>query len=186
MDRRILKTKRAIKEAYLKLLRQKGSYKDIVVKELVDLADVNRSTFYLHYYDSDQVFEELIDEMFEDVSSKIPENGFEIEKTDEIISQMNELIRDNEDYSLIVSRASDLPYFSSSLLKTMKNKIDLGSFRNPHLSKEEKEFLMEMIAYMTYSMTSYLIRNIDEKQIEDRFVLLRKYIYEPMIEKIIR
>ena len=49
-DRRVRKTTNALKHA-LTVLMQKKSIKDITVKELTDIADVNRGTFYLHYED---------------------------------------------------------------------------------------------------------------------------------------
>lgn len=50
MDRRIKKTKNAIKEAFLQM-RQKKELEKISIKELCDLADINKSTFYTHYHD---------------------------------------------------------------------------------------------------------------------------------------
>jgi AcrR family transcriptional regulator len=49
-DRRIRKTKSALKQAFISLLSQKD-IKEISVRELTELADVNRGTFYLHYRD---------------------------------------------------------------------------------------------------------------------------------------
>lgn len=40
--------------------------KDISVKELTDLADINRGTFYLHYRDIYDMLEQLEDEWFAD------------------------------------------------------------------------------------------------------------------------
>ena len=44
-DRRITKTRKAIYAAFLQLLNQKD-YESITVQEIIDLADVGRSTFY--------------------------------------------------------------------------------------------------------------------------------------------
>ena len=47
-DRRISKTRKAIYTAFLQLLNQKN-FESITVQEIIDLADVGRSTFYSHY-----------------------------------------------------------------------------------------------------------------------------------------
>jgi len=47
-DRRVHRTRRRLKEALLALMREKG-YGRITVQELVDRADVARSTFYAHF-----------------------------------------------------------------------------------------------------------------------------------------
>lgn len=50
MDKRKEKTKRAIKSAFMEL-RIKKSLEKITVKELRELAYINKSTFYSHYED---------------------------------------------------------------------------------------------------------------------------------------
>ncbi len=47
-DRRVSKTKKAIYQAFLQLLNDKG-YDATTVQDIIDLADVGRSTFYCHY-----------------------------------------------------------------------------------------------------------------------------------------
>ena len=184
MDRRILKTKKAIKEAYLKLLREKKDYRKISVKELVDTADVNRSTFYLHYYDINEVLEELIDDMFTDISSRIEERSLTIEEMENIINEMTINIERNSDYALIVSTANEYPYFSQAMLKMMTNKISMDSIKNSRLSAEEKQILLVIIAKTTCDITSYLIRHYDTEKISEYFALIREYIFTPSIQKI--
>ena len=48
MDRRVKKSRAAIHQAFISLLNQK-SYESITVQEIIDLADVGRSTFYSHF-----------------------------------------------------------------------------------------------------------------------------------------
>ena len=50
MDKRIEKTKYAIKKAFMEL-RKKKPFEKITVKELCELAYINKSTFYSHYED---------------------------------------------------------------------------------------------------------------------------------------
>lgn len=49
-DLRIIKTKRALYEAFVSLLSEK-SFEELTVNELCDRADVRRATFYTHYAD---------------------------------------------------------------------------------------------------------------------------------------
>lgn len=49
-DRRIRRTENAIQTAFVKLIMEKDINK-ITVKELCERADINKSTFYLHYHD---------------------------------------------------------------------------------------------------------------------------------------
>ncbi|WP_099224727.1 TetR/AcrR family transcriptional regulator [Listeria costaricensis] len=61
-DRRIRKTKAAFHTALLDLLDQK-SWKEVTVTDLVQTADVNRTTFYKHYFSKEDLLEEMITEV---------------------------------------------------------------------------------------------------------------------------
>ena len=62
-DRRITKTRKAIYQAFLQLLNQKD-YEAITVQEIIDLADVGRSTFYSHYESKELLLDELCQKLF--------------------------------------------------------------------------------------------------------------------------
>lgn len=61
-DRRVRKTKAVLRQEFTKLLVKK-ELKNISVKELTELADINRGTFYLHYKDIYDLFEKIEDEV---------------------------------------------------------------------------------------------------------------------------
>lgn len=54
VDRRIRRTRKRLKEALLSLILEK-KYERITVQQILDRADVGRSTFYLHYRDKDDL-----------------------------------------------------------------------------------------------------------------------------------
>lgn len=53
-DRRVGKTRRALKKALTDLLREKP-YESVTVQHIIDRADVGRSTFYSHFLDKDDL-----------------------------------------------------------------------------------------------------------------------------------
>ena len=53
-DRRVRRTKKHLQEALDSLIREKP-YDEIVVQEILDRADVGRSTFYMHFRDKDEL-----------------------------------------------------------------------------------------------------------------------------------
>ncbi|MER3118232.1 TetR/AcrR family transcriptional regulator [Bacillus subtilis] len=67
-DRRSIKTKSAIKHAFLELLQEKEINK-ITVSELSKEADIGRGTFYLHYKDVFDLYEQIEDEIFQQLGS---------------------------------------------------------------------------------------------------------------------
>ena len=63
-DRRIRKTKQQLQEGFIHLRKSK-SIKDITVKELCELTDLNRGTFYLHYKDIYDLSEQMENEIIQ-------------------------------------------------------------------------------------------------------------------------
>jgi AcrR family transcriptional regulator len=65
-DRRVDRTRRALREALFDLIREK-SYDQITVEEITERANLGRTTFYLHYKDKEDLlledFIDLIDDM---------------------------------------------------------------------------------------------------------------------------
>lgn len=66
MDLRIVKTEKALKEAFAQLLLEKD-FQNITVNELCDKAMIRRTTFYKHYQDKYDYFDRLIKQEVEDI-----------------------------------------------------------------------------------------------------------------------
>ena len=62
-DRRVRRTKKLLTQALTQLLQEK-QVNEITVKELTDLADMNRGTFYLYYKDIFDMLEKIEDSLF--------------------------------------------------------------------------------------------------------------------------
>ncbi len=61
-DRRIARTRRALLEAMVALIHERG-WEELSVQDVCDRADVGRSTFYLHYADKEDLLRGAFDDL---------------------------------------------------------------------------------------------------------------------------
>ena len=79
-DRRIQKTKNLLHEALGYLIREKP-YDAIVIQEILDRANVGRSTFYMHFRDKDDLLVSGIHDMLRSVhATESPSSGKRYER----------------------------------------------------------------------------------------------------------
>ena len=69
-DRRTRYTRQTIKDTFLELLKQK-SFTKITVTEVCKNAEINRGTFYLHYYDIYDVLSDILNDMTQDMLTTV-------------------------------------------------------------------------------------------------------------------
>lgn len=99
VDRRVVRTKKAIKTAHLSLMEEKD-ISDITISELTRKAGINRRTFYTHY----RSVGEIIDEIENDMVSILGEAVLKVDVNDirrsisNIFLQLNEMISVEFDY----------------------------------------------------------------------------------------
>ncbi len=107
MDLRIVKTKNQIKQAFL-ALRNKYSLEKIKVKDICELAMINKTTFYKHYVDSFALADELEEGCMEKLMNAFSEkkNLFESPKayvqgllgaTEKYAEELRAVYRDRKD-----------------------------------------------------------------------------------------
>ncbi|NMD37401.1 MAG: TetR family transcriptional regulator [Christensenellaceae bacterium] len=139
MDRRIIKTRQGIFKAFLSLLKEKR-YSNISVQNIIDRANVGRSTFYSHFETKDALLDafcyELFDHVFtKDVSCDIPiefDKRFTFEqKATHILYHFKDSKRDM--VSILNSENSDLFWqiFKDYLKRLFSDNIKKHSHKIP-------------------------------------------------------
>ncbi|MGN0631180.1 MAG: TetR/AcrR family transcriptional regulator [Ruminococcus sp.] len=73
-DARIKRTRKCLEESLLRLMETKN-IKDITVRELTERANINRSTFYLHYSDINDVIKSIEQNLLRGFYEKLAEDN---------------------------------------------------------------------------------------------------------------
>lgn len=112
-DRRIRRTKLLLREALILLLLEKD-IKEISIMELTDKADVNRGTFYLHYKDIYDIYEQIENEMLEEFRSIFEKHHQGKNQTTllPVVSEAFEFLAKNVEISIIILRSDDSGFLS--------------------------------------------------------------------------
>lgn len=122
-DRRVRKTRTALKSALTTLMKQKN-INSISVKELTDLADINRGTFYLHYKDVSDLLSQSEDDLLDELKATVNLYSAETVKNDPAVlfSSLYKLCRANADMvRILVSENGDIK-FLNKLKRLMRDK----------------------------------------------------------------
>ena len=131
-DRRVIKTKRAIKNAFAKLLSQKD-INDITISDIAAEADINRKTFYNYYAG----VHEVIDEIENDVGSH-----FDAALTE--IDFKNSLNRPNLIFEKLTNIINaDMDFFG--YLLSMNSNVSLSSKITDMLTGKVKTLIMQYV-----------------------------------------
>ncbi|WP_341282733.1 TetR/AcrR family transcriptional regulator [Paenibacillus sp. FSL H8-0537] len=136
VDLRIVKTRKAIKESFLKLVQTKG-YERITIQDIADEAMINRNTFYLHYVDKPDLMEKLSKENVEklNVCISLEVNNIHEAGKEMLISALNKMfdvIEANMVFFKTMLTQNGQPSFSTYLKEALKTFIlsGIGKYHN--------------------------------------------------------
>ena len=139
-DRRVRKTKEALRHCLAELLKTE-KINDISVKELTDMADINRGTFYLHYRDVFDLLEQLENELMAELELTL--NRFDSAqmkaRPSRLFEEVFKLISENSDLVEILLGENGDIHFVSCLLEVIRNKC-LSDFMEDFRAKDSEHF----------------------------------------------
>ncbi len=140
MDRRVKKTQAAIRKAFTELIREKGDVNAITIKEIVDRADISRSTFYTHYSDIFELTEDISNMFADDIAS--------------IVIETHKSMSGADSYRKVYEGVLTYLYDQGPLAKTI-----LVDMRNTHIINRISDSIRDSIG--VYYKTRYKIRDED-------------------------
>ncbi len=168
IDKRIVKTKTSIKNALLDIAQDK-KLEDITVSELTTQADVNRSTFYLHYDSVMSVVKDIDSEIADKIAANL--DDFDINdvygSTYQLLAKLSSTLDGMPSMKKCLVFSENSTDFITKLKQTFTEKVEKAILSDfPNLTEEEIRY--PIIYAVTGIIESYLkwARTNDAKPME--------------------
>jgi AcrR family transcriptional regulator len=143
IDRRIRKSKMALKESLISLMQSKD-FREISITDIVELADLNRGTFYKHYQYKEELLEEVMEDVIADliISYREPYKNaetFTIKELTASVIKIFEHVANHENIYTLILKSNAWPTLLERICNELKKLPveDLEDYRpNPKINKE--------------------------------------------------
>lgn len=145
-DRRVKYTKMVIIESLIKLLNQKP-FSKITTKEICEVADINRATFYSHYLDQYDLLHQIQKEVVDGITNYIrsyDKNSNEAPK--EMIVMVLEYMKENAELFDVLLNSDSENEFQQDLIKILYLQELTTLTETNQLCKEDIEYIFHFYA----------------------------------------
>lgn len=142
MDRRIKKSKAALKDALIHLM-QKHPFQEISITDIVHRADLNRGTFYRHYQYKEDLFNEIIDDVIQDLVTSFrkpyqDKEEFEVNLMPSSAITIFEHVHQHAQFYTLVVKSEASSNFQRMICDVLRDLAlqDLNHIFPPHINHE--------------------------------------------------
>lgn len=164
MDRRVIRTKKAIRAAFLTLMIDKDMDK-ITIKEIAEKADVDRKTVYNYYKGISDIFGEIENELvahFEDATHAL-EGQTDPRMYFEMLAQLIE--QDMEMYELLMR--SDNSTFVAKMVAVLSGWIEKAISKKGILNPEKVDMATEYVTAGIFCAYRHWFRSDRKKPLKE-------------------
>lgn len=154
MDLRVRRTKKLIVEAFIQLIEEKG-YDSITIQDIADKAMINRATFYAHFKDKKDLYEQLLllaVDSFASILNSIPViegNSLQLKKVQLSLTQVFKKIRHNQEFFLTLTEGTSALLFREKLSDLLYSQYE-EIFSKLKITESDMEVPVDfIIEYMT-------------------------------------
>ena len=178
IDRRIRKSKLALKESLISLMQHKD-FREISITDIVERADLNRGTFYKHYQYKEELLEEVMEDVIADliISYREPYKNVETFTINELTASVIKIFEHVANYANIytlILKSNAWPTLLERICNELKKLPleDLEDYRpNPKINKELAS------SYQAYAILGMII-----EWVNTGFTYSADYMAEQLLE----
>ncbi|WP_078410145.1 TetR/AcrR family transcriptional regulator [Priestia abyssalis] len=156
-DRRVVRTKRMVRDALTELMEEKG-FEGITVRDLTEKADINRGTFYLHYRDKYDLLEQSENEILQEIQEFMKEanpndivNANMLDEPLSFVVKLFEYIKENGRFMKLILGPQGDPAFQVKLKEFMK-----VNFHQKIATISKEDMLVPVDYLMAYVTSAHL------------------------------
>jgi len=156
-DRRIVRTRVAIREALVGLIAEKG-FDALSVSDITRRADINRGTFYLHYQDKFDLLEQTETEIIRDLEKIILQaNDLDfsdfnsVDKPLPVVVSLFEYLKQNAALMHAILGLKGGIAFQNRLRETVEDNLKLGFLAG----MRAEHFLVESEYLISYALSAH-------------------------------
>ena len=146
IDRRVVKTKRAIKEAFAKLLTQKD-INDITISDIAAEANINHKTFYNYYGGIYEVVGEIEDDIVRLIDKEVTGIGFQnsLQSHYLIFEKLTKVIKTDTDFFGYLLGMNANVSLESKIADLLKSKFKMFVLQDVEISELRLNLMAEFI-----------------------------------------
>lgn len=166
-DRRIMLTKRLLKEALIEMLKEKDIY-HISIRELCERADVNRSTFYKHYGSQFDLLADMENDLLDFVAEAVSNY---MEDPAKIVTMVCRYLEKNIEFARLIINNNIDPAFAQKLfaMESIKTAALKKFYRNKQ--EDELEYIYSFLTYGAFRMVCVWL-NKENRETPEEFARL--------------
>ena len=146
VDRRVIKTKRAIKNAFAKLLAEKD-VNAITISDIAAQADINRKTFYNYYTGVHEVIGEIEDDIIRHVDEALTDIDFKnsLESPYFVFERLTSVINTDMDFFGYLLGMNTNVSLTSKITELLKSKTKAVLRQTLEIDEFRLEFMLDFL-----------------------------------------
>lgn len=156
VDPRVIRTRKMFEEALLDLMEEK-EYQSITVQEIAKRSTLNRATFYLHYFDKDDLLEQLLDVAIENLSENLKLHDHEFKYGSDYahptLVRLFEKIMTNDRFYKLMLVDEKIPYFTESVKEIIERLVREGT---NYMLDDDIDYKVPVEISIAYITAAYL------------------------------
>jgi AcrR family transcriptional regulator len=175
-DQRTMLTKRLLKDSLVKLLKEKSIYK-ITVRELCEIADINRSTFYRYYENQFSLLGEMEEEILEHIYTNLDSmKGMGRQDNLDVLIVIMSMLEENVEFSRLLVNNSVDPEFPKRLLNSPQLKVYVENQVQGTRSPAEIEYLSLFLTFGCFRMVLAWINKKHREPVKEVAMMMNAFI----------